>query len=220
VELTDKEAGVTSAEVRFKSPTAGQIANAYFTASELISGDVYNGVYETTLTIPRYAEQGTWTVEFAYLRDQVNNNVWLQTADLQNLGFPTTFSQLGVGDRCAPYLESLSFTPNQVAASAASQTVMVAARLSDRPAGVASGEVRFKSPTGGQIAGVYFGPAERISGDAYSGDYQAAMTIPQLAEQGTWLIEFAYLRDQAGSSIWLSTADLQGSGFPAALTVT
>ncbi len=55
--LTDNIAGASSAGADFFSPSGLQLAGV---SLQLISGTVYNGIYQGTMTIAREAEHGTW----------------------------------------------------------------------------------------------------------------------------------------------------------------
>src|SRR5688572_19276827 len=112
-DVTDTPAGVDNVQVRFRSPSGGQFADAYFSPGQLVAGDAYKGTYEATVTFPQFSEQGVWNVEYVFLLDQVGNNVWLQTTDIKNLGFPYELAQKGKGDTTAPILDSLKFAPAQ-----------------------------------------------------------------------------------------------------------
>ena len=43
------------------------------------------------MSVPRYAEQGTWKVEYFMLADQAGNVSYLTAEDMEAAGLPTTF---------------------------------------------------------------------------------------------------------------------------------
>src|SRR5436309_436893 len=64
--ITDDLSGVSQSccngvSVNFKSPS-GQYAYATFYGTQRTSGTAQDGEYSYTMTLPRYSEQGTWTV--------------------------------------------------------------------------------------------------------------------------------------------------------------
>lgn len=100
--LTDAGVGVAgegythgATEVRFKSPSGGQIVDAVL--YKLVSGDASDGVYESTMTVPAGAEQGTWTVQYMWPVDKVGNRGNLDATAMAAAGFPTTFEVIRTG---------------------------------------------------------------------------------------------------------------------------
>jgi len=97
--LVDDEAGLAGADyssspsqVRFQSPTARQFVDGLFESHRhLVSGTPLDGRYETTITIPRFAEAGSWTVVYFLLVDRVGNSHYLTVSELDQEGFPTRF---------------------------------------------------------------------------------------------------------------------------------
>ena len=55
----------------------------------LSSGTSLNGTWTGTATIPAYVEAGTWTVAYLSMNDNVGNQQFYVTSQLQALGFPT-----------------------------------------------------------------------------------------------------------------------------------
>jgi serine protease len=230
--ITDDVSGAAAAgysngvpEVRFVSPSGAQIVWASFDPSKRISGTPQDGVYQTTLTVPLYAEQGTWTVQYFRLVDMTGNAQSLTAADLAAAGLPATFNQTGAGDTKPPQLQSFSVTPQAIDTSSAAQTVTVTARITDDRSGVAAPgysngvpEVRFVSPSGAQIVWASFDPSKRISGTPQDGVYQTTLTVPLYAEQGTWTVQYFRLVDMTGNAQSLTAADLTAAGLPATFT--
>lgn len=218
--IRDKPAGLAQAQLRFRGPSGVQYADAVFDASDLTSGDEFDGRYGDTITFPQFSEQGKWTIEYVLLQDRANNFVWLQTADLQAKGFGVTLSQKGNGDAAPPNLLGLTFTPTTVNTASGPQPVTVRVHVADKPAGVQNTQLRFRSPSGGQLADTWFDANHLVTGDEYDGEYENVVTIPQHAELGVWLVEYVLVQDRATNFGWINTPALQGSGFPVALSVT
>jgi hypothetical protein len=53
-----------------------------------ISGNALDGTYQFTVTIPQYAEIGTWKVAWLTLSDNTNKESCLVRQDLINLSLP------------------------------------------------------------------------------------------------------------------------------------
>lgn len=98
--LVDDQAGLAGADysssptqVRFQSPTARQFVDGLFEShQDRVGGTELDGHYETTVTIPRFAEAGTWSVAYFLLVDQVGNSQYLAADELHKEGYPTTFA--------------------------------------------------------------------------------------------------------------------------------
>ena len=78
-------------QVSFVSPSGRQSVVAMFDARKLVSGSPQDGTYETTMSVPQYAEQGTWKVQYFLLADQAGNWRYLKAEDMEAAGLPTTF---------------------------------------------------------------------------------------------------------------------------------
>lgn len=97
--LVDDQAGLAGqnyssspTQVRFQSPTARQFVDGLFESHRhIVHGTPLDGHYETTLTIPRFAEAGTWSVAYFLLVDQVGNSQYLTSVEMGQEGFPTDF---------------------------------------------------------------------------------------------------------------------------------
>jgi serine protease len=92
--ITDDIAGYAEGslvgEVRFFSPSGSQFVDAAFYYSrDKISGTATDAIFQVTMTISQFAEQGTWTGSGFMLRDRLGNMRTI--ADLAAAGFPATF---------------------------------------------------------------------------------------------------------------------------------
>ncbi len=215
--ITDDLSGNYATDVLFQSPN-GQFAYASLANTDRISGTPTNGTFQSNMTIPFLAAHGTWTIEYIYLIDEVGNSRWLSAAQLRALGFPTTFKQTSPGDITAPQLVSFSLSPTSINTGAGPATITVTAGITDDLSGTGNdggrlyGEVRFLSPNGQLADATFYGA--RISGTPTNGTFQTNMTIPFLAEHGTWTIQYIHLIDEVGNSRYLSAAQLRALGFP------
>jgi serine protease len=177
------------------------------------------------MTVPKFAESGTWIVESALLVDQVGNLRWMTATDLTNAGLPNSFTQTGSSDSEPPVLQSLSLSPSSINTAGSSQVITVTARITDNLAGNAGegyssspSQIRFKSPSGNQSVTAMLSGTERVSGTALDGIHSYAMTVPKFAESGTWIVESALLVDQVGNLRWMTATDLTNAGLPNSFT--
>jgi hypothetical protein len=68
------------------SPSGGQAAGANFFHT---GGSSLIGVFECDVTIPRYSESGTWTLDLM-INDKANNLRRYDSSELASLGFPSS----------------------------------------------------------------------------------------------------------------------------------
>ena len=134
---------------------------------------------------------------------------------------------LGEPDTTAPQLQSFSFSPAFVSVDVAPATITFEARISDDLTGPArSGipegpsQVQFHSPSGNETLEAVFTRGEnQVSGTGLDGTYRFTMTVPELAELGTWTVSSLRLVDNVGNVRQLSAAQLSTAGFPTSFEV-
>ena len=80
----------SQSQVRFVH-SSGQSITAMFLAESRTSGTATDGVYKTSITVPRGAAQGTWTADYFLLVDQVGNTRTLRSQEMTTAGFVISF---------------------------------------------------------------------------------------------------------------------------------
>ena len=178
-----------------------------------VSGTIVDGTWEGTVTVPRYSEQGVWTISEVAFSDNAYHSRRLTASDLEAAGLPTGFEQTGVGDTTPPTLASLSLSPRFVDTSASARQIIVQAGFTDEKSGVNTSVnpwVKFTSPSGLSD----YWSLLRVSGTPQDGLYQVTITVPQGAEQGIWKLTGLAVSDQYFNSTYLTEADLAATGFP------
>jgi hypothetical protein len=163
---------------------------------QLVSGDAHDGVYEGTVTIPRYAHQGWWAAGVQVLDGARNINGF-------GPNFPSAgFTQIGPGDENAPHVVSVTISPSSIDTSASAATVTVTVHAVDDLSGLAING--FAEPW--MQYGVYFlspsqqmveGKLRFVSGTERDAIFEATMTVPRYSEQGTWRLNQVSVRDNA-----------------------
>jgi hypothetical protein len=210
--VTDSPAGVDWVQCSFDSP-GGQ--HVYCRANSPSTGDIYNGTFACDVTIPQYSAAGTWVVSVG-LGDNVNNNELYDTAELQQMGFPTDLEVTNSNeDLDPPVLVNLDFNPKSVDISTSSGTTTCTMIVTDSPAGVDWVQCSFDSP-GGQH--VYCRADSPSTGDIYNGTFACDVTIPQYSEEGPWVVSVGF-EDNVNNHAFYDTAALQQIGFPISLNV-
>lgn len=171
----------------------------------LVSGTPQDGYYEVPVSLPRYAAQGRWRINYVSLQDEATNHRYVWRDDLQAMAFPTGFDQVGPGDTTVPNLTSISITPSVVDTSQQPATIAVAADISDDLSGVASAFVTFKSPDERLYLHVALGPDEL-------GGYSGSLEVPRYTQQGTWTLDQINLEDWAGNHGAITRSQLTERG--------
>ena len=201
-------------EARFRSPSGNQFIDMPFYSRS--TGSANDSSYQGTMTIARFAESGTWTIQYLRISDRLSNSRSYSASDLVALGFPSSFVQNGAGDVGAPSLAAFAMSPTNINASLGSQPITVSARVVDDLAGTTSGllalEVRFRSPSGNQFVDKAF--YERTGGTSVDSTYLGTMTVSQYAESGTWQIEYLRISDQLGNARTYNASQVAALGFP------
>ena len=111
--------GVSSANFGFYSPSSNQSVWANFGSYNRVSGTAQDGIYQTSMTIPKSSESGNWTMRYAYVYDNVGNHTYYSVPGYgyspYPSGTPTTLAVTSTtADTTAPQLVSVDFTPNSV----------------------------------------------------------------------------------------------------------
>ncbi len=222
-------------QIVMQGPSGTQLVQASFGAGQRVSGSSLDGVYATTIAVPRYSEQGTWSVLSLAVNDNAGNSRTYGVTDLVGPTFAATFQQVGIGDINAPRVEQFAIAPTIVDTSTGPASVTFLARLTDNLAGVASGvadsptQATFTSPSGTQQVTASFGLAQLTSGTNLDGWYAFQATLPYGAEDGTWMLSSARPVDSAHNAAvydansWTALGlaasfDVHSSGTPAAPT--
>jgi hypothetical protein len=217
--LTDNLAGVSSASLNFKSPSGRQ--TAYGSLWTRTSGTTIDGTWEGTVTLNRFAEKGTWTLDTVSLTDLLSNNRSMTRTDLAAAGVNASFEQTGATDTTAPALADLSFTPTSVDTSQSSQTVKATLRVTDDLAGLSSYTspyLSLRSPSGRQTA--YSTMTTRVSGTDVNAVLETSITLPQGSEKGTWSVSSVSISDVVGNSRTVTATDLEAANLPTGFTQT
>ncbi len=132
-----------------------------------------------------------------------------------SMAFFASSAHAQISDTTPPNMVAISFAPT-IDVTSGPKTVMVTATVTDNLAGVSGVTVVFTSPSGLQSNNQFL---SRISGTSLNGVYQGLVPIPQFSEAGTWTLSAVQLRDSANNSVTITTATVQGLGFPTTLNV-
>jgi hypothetical protein len=210
--------GIAASQVVLRGPTGAHHARATLDASHRANGDALDSLFTVTVTLPRWSEQGTWSVESVELVDQVGNRA-------SALAPGVTFNQVGIGDVTPPSYRSFAMSTSTADVRATNASVFMSTRVTDDRSGVTDGpasasQLVFGSPSGRQVASAVVGLAQRLTGTNLDGTYRATLVIPAHAEPGAWTLRSAWAIDRAGNTSQLMFDDWVGKGYPATINVT
>jgi hypothetical protein len=206
--------GVAASQVVFRGPSGAHRVRATLDVRNRIGSNPLDASFVVAMTVPRWAEQGVWTVEAVNLVDEVGNTAAVAVPSV-------TFTQNGIGDITPPTLRTFSIDPGSVDVRNAGATVTLQARVTDDRSGVADtfGTIVFRSPSGHQELSASVGTGQRIFGNVVDGVYRVSLAVPTSAENGTWTLRVAQLVDAATNVAAPSGTDLATLGFPSTFTV-
>jgi hypothetical protein len=219
-DLSGVSDGVAKAasQVVLQGPSGAHQARATLSIDHRTAGTALDATFVVAIVLPRWSEQGLWTVQGVTVVDQVGNQ---QTVTAPGV----TFMQTGIGDTAPPQFRSFVISASTVDVETSSATIAMLAHIVDDLSGAADGltdspsSVVFASPSGFQRITVPFGISQRVSGTAIDGNYAMSATIPAHAEPGLWTMTDAWPIDQAGNVGHLSAADWSAVGYPGSFTV-
>jgi hypothetical protein len=90
--IVDSQSGFSRAMFDFESPTTGEYFWVDFYSGDRISGSEFDGIYQTTRTLPQNSETGIWELRHVEVSDRVGNRMSLRDAQaiayLRSNGFP------------------------------------------------------------------------------------------------------------------------------------
>jgi hypothetical protein len=219
-DLSGVSDGVAKAasQVVLRGPSGAHHARATLSVDHRTGGNPLDATFVVAVTLPRWSEQGTWTVESVTLIDQVGNRQVLTAPGV-------TFTQTGIGDTSAPQFRAFSLSTTNVDVRASSAAIVLRSRIVDDLSGAAEGlvdspsSVVFTSPSGRQRLTAPFGAAQRVAGNSLDGNYTMSANVPAHAEPGVWTMTDAWPTDQAGNVGHLLAADWAAKGYTGSFTV-
>lgn len=200
--LTDAKSGVATAACQVAAPDSSQTVGCGSNAPS--SGTTNSGTWSCTLTIPRFADAGTW-IPSVFAIDAVGNapsSPFMPAATLTVTSSPE--------DIVAPSMSNFSFTPTSISTGSSARMVQCTMVVSDATAGVSTATCSFSIST-------FVPPMDFVqqtqsctavapsSGTRNSGTFQCNVVFPRYAAAGSWTSSVT-LDDAAGNSANLPQA--------------
>jgi len=201
--LTDAKSGVGAAFCQVSAPDSDQAVACGSNAPA--SGTRNNGVFSCTLTIPRYADAGTW-IPSVFASDLVGNfpsSPFLPSSTLAVTSSPE--------DITPPSLTSFGFAPTAISTGGGPRTVTCTMGVADSPAGVNSATCTFSIfsfiPPDFVQQTQSCTATSPFSGTRNSGTFQCGVVFPRYAAGGSWTSSVS-LDDLVGNAADLPQANL------------
>ncbi len=206
--ITDNLSGFFYGDVIYTSPSGKQIANGSI-SSQAVDTNQYDGV----ANFNGYMEAGVWQPTITLIDNSGNTKVYT-SSDIAGLGISADITVTGgPSDTQAPVLTSFSLNQSSFDTATNGAAVFATMHFSDDLSGPGIGKVDIISPTGKQVRTFdLFAPDTE-------GNQQAAGTIEQYAETGTWRMRVT-VRDNTGNTAIYDSTDIANAGFSPYFTVT
>lgn len=201
LQITDPIRGFSNGDVPVYNKDENWTGAYFFDGSNRITGDEFNGIYQVEISIPAYANPGTWTVG-ANLSDNEGNYQEYPYNIVFAPGLDPSFqvTNSGTVDVTTPVLNSIDINPTLVDTSAGPAPVQVTVSISDDLSGLLQGILYIYNPANEfQIDLSTDLISHRISGDQVAGTYQVSVMLPQGSDPGQWRVRI-FLRDKAGNA--------------------
>lgn len=211
--VSDDLSGFASMQLYYTSPSGHQVAEGQMTNST-------DNSFAAEVTIPRYAEAGTW-VPAATFMDTATNVLTLSHEELATRGFSLDVTVTSsTPDTTAPTLTTFRIMDSQSISVVDDQAfVQIEAIMPDDLSGVAETEapyvdatIRYVSPSGNQSFSASFQAIPAPD------EYHTIVTLPQHIEVGIWLAQIT-IADRAGNVRVYDANDLANLGFSTSLTI-
>ena len=193
VHVTDAS-GVMPPEIAMYHPVVGQ-----FLPSDpmvLASGTARDGIWKTTVTVPRGTPAGRYKVMWTQsgLQDVFGNYI-----DPPEITQTVMVAASGT-DTEGPMLWSLSASESELDVTAAPVPVKLTAHITD-PAGTVAPVLALNNYDANQYLE---GPMTLISGDITDGIWEGTINVPPGVVSGLWSLRTSALQDLLGNTSWMN----------------
>jgi hypothetical protein len=174
--ITDNLSGVAYAEAHFLSPSGKYSSKIPFVPK---GGDLF----ESSLFIPEYVEDGDWKVNSIFVVDNVQNS----ETYYEGLDYNATFYVNSVYDVTPPQVSDVSLSTYTVNVTTTIETITVRCKVTDDLSGIYQAKAIFNCP-----GGSFYSYLSRVSGSTDT--CEANCVIPLDVEKSTYSLSF-YVKD-------------------------
>ena len=205
VSASDDLSGIDGITVKFSPPGGGS-------KTERIRG--INSISTTqsgAVDLGNNPAEGIWTASVT-ISDNEGNEINLSNADLENLGFPSSFEVVSQSDITPPLLMNFSFSPSEINVDGDETIVSIQLSAIDELSGLNDVKVSFTpEDKGGNKSLRFHNISENESVFSDELDFKSGKT-------GNYLVEIT-LEDNEKNSITYSPEDLENAGLPFMLSL-
>jgi hypothetical protein len=200
--ITDAAAGLSYGSLSLINPDGSYTGAVTFGEFDLISGDVFDGIYRVEIDVPQYGKEGEWRIE-CYVEDRAGNWVdYPSGMEFSDVALPSfTVVNSGPVDVALPFVTSLSVSPASIDTGSGPAQVQVTVQVGDALSGLRDALLYFYDPAG-VFQGSLFTDLQagfKTGGDEFDGTYQVTRTLPQGSMPGQWSVRL-FLRDRVGNA--------------------
>ncbi len=233
LQITDDIAGVLFIDVRLTSPSGKQRRFPCYTGAAPNTGSDTNGEWICSSLIPRYSEDGPWTLETVWVRDRVqnydiysrrqnglcnSNNCIAGAAQVTVSSAPSDVTQPVVQSvMVSPDVTPRLYNPSLTIPSTNNiQVLRLGFQASDDISGLGGYQpfdglgLELAAPNG-QLQG-FQGSCTMTSGTNLSGFWDCLFTIPAQAQPGIWKVARLRVPDRVGNGGWPGISDYRDNG--------
>lgn len=217
IQAADPGSGVRHVFISVANPRAirGQV-QTYLGLATLESGDRREGTWSFSISLPAGSATGFYAVKALEIEDTDGQRSEYEPSQLERLGLPTGFDQVGAADTTKPEITSFEFLHPVIHTDRGETKVELRIGLADAWSGIAEApdpvgriEIRLEPPGWPVSWGAGGDSPHLVSGDEHNGVWQEDTRLEEDAEIGTWGILSIEVTDRVGNTTWLEGAALE-----------
>lgn len=214
ITATDNLSGLRGASVSLRSPSGIQSTSGGGT----LQGNPLSGTFVFNVTVPQYAEAGTWEIYAIGVSDAVSNSRVIPQQTLLDLGYPIHVQVISLNqDLAPPHVTAIRMMPGSADVSAGDVTVVVELDIEDQVSGVSRDvlslpDFELLSPSGQQNRVLSFRDFTLHSGTVNVGVFRSQFLMPRHSEPGVWKISQITVRDRVRNTRRYLPMDLAAFG--------
>lgn len=189
---------------------------------ERINGTVHDGEWTAEISLPHHAAQGNYELNAIQLHDRAGNFTTYDREEIEDMGFPVTFTETGPGDVTGPEVTDFWMKPTTLRASHGERTIFFYVHVKDDlsgfglwpDTGFSNVRVDFEPPGEWHEFESTGTVPQLISGTVLDGIWRSETVVEAAAPVGEYVINYVAATDLAGWTSSLDTTELETAGLP------